>query len=473
MEGLMRHYQPCDFSTATWPWDAVGDSSGDFDQCGDLLSNTYGFVARPFPENNQIAGCGDVHFPPNMVQGDNREYIYHESRSVDSICPDWSMDGSATSTTLNCQNWGCSEYGYMIWWLQNFSGYNNTNRNRNGEYQPNWWAYLFDEKFAPTPTPIATATNTPTNTATTTQTPTHTTTASHTPTNTATASHTPTNTATASHTPTNTATASHTPTNTATATNTPTNTATASHTPTNTATATNTPTNTAIATQTPTPYHVFLSSIIKAKIQLRMLPNQHISTLPGDHINEAPFAPASSNNTHLTSNTFTAQEAIIKPVVFVINLTAYGVNGAPIDDVETLNNQMIAAAREATIYHGYLFNPYLQAIFLGQDGGSYAGTGCSTGTVPDNVHIHLLGIKTDVAPTSYRVDDPAAGGVWATPCNPVSNWLLYVDGSTPGEADIYFKPFRDAPDGTIYSVTIKYADGSVQTTTIIGSQVGP
>jgi hypothetical protein len=275
MEGLMRHYEPCDFSTATWPWDAVGDSSGDFDHCGDSLSNIYGFVARPFAENNQIAGCGDVHFPPNIIQGDNRDYIYHESRSVDSICPDWSMDGTAVSTTLNCQNWGCSEYGYMIWWLQNFPGYNNNNRDRDGGQMPNWWAYLFDGKYI----------------------------------------------------------------------------------------------------DTQSAYKIFLPSIIKPANQSQMVPSLYFSTTSQDNFNDEIFAPGLSNNPTIANKTFSSQEALVRPVVFVINLTAYEANGSPIDDVATLNSQMIAAAKEATIYHGYLFNPYLQATFLGQDGGNYAGTG--------------------------------------------------------------------------------------------------
>ena len=116
---------------------------------------------------------------------------------------------------------------------------------------------------------------------------------------------------------------------------------------------------------------------------------------------------------------------------------------------------------------------FFSATFLGQDGESYAGQGCTTGTVPDNVHIHLDGLKTDAQPVSYRVDDYAAGGVWATPCNPVSNWLLYVIVPHSNQADLYFKPFRDAPDGTIYTVVVQYNDGTSQTTTVVGTRIKP
>jgi hypothetical protein len=115
----------------------------------------------------------------------------------------------------------------------------------------------------------------------------------------------------------------------------------------------------------------------------------------------------------------------------------------------------------------------LLGTFLGQDGQSYAGQRCSTGTVPDNVHIQLNGLKSSTQVISYRVDDFAGGGVWATPCDPVSNWLLYVKSSSSGQADLYFKPFRDAPDGTIYTIWVQYSDGTGQTIEVIGMHVIP
>jgi hypothetical protein len=115
----------------------------------------------------------------------------------------------------------------------------------------------------------------------------------------------------------------------------------------------------------------------------------------------------------------------------------------------------------------------LVGTFLGQDGRSYAGQRCSAGTVPDNVHFRLDGLKAGVQPTSYRVDDFLGGGVWATPCDPVSNWLLYVTSSSSDQADLYFKPFRDAPDGTTYTVSVQYSDGTSQTIEVVGTHVTP
>lgn len=397
IEGLMRHHQPCDFSTANWPWDAVADTSGDFANCGTLLSDTYGFVARPFPGNSHVAGCGDVHFPPNISQEDNQEYTYNELATADSICPDWSMDGTAAVTELNCQIWGCTEYGYQIWWMQNLPGLNNTNRTRLGEYQPNWWDYLFDGSYVPTPTPTFTPT----------------------------------------------------------------------------ATATLTPTPTVTPTLTPTPDSDelnFLPFVISPPQNGTGLTNVSLATQPEiERLAKSPL----EQNLIIESLTATAAEAVVKPVVFVIDLTAYAVNGAPLDDVAVLNANLITGLKEATIYHGYLLNPYLQASFLGQDGASFAGIGCAAGTASDNAHIQLSGLKSDVQPVSYRLDDVAGGGVWASPCDPVSNWLLYVESTTPDTAEIYFKPFRDAPDGTIYTITVTYDDGSVQSTSVVGSQIAP
>ncbi len=99
------------------------------------------------------------------------------------------------------------------------------------------------------------------------------------------------------------------------------------------------------------------------------------------------------------------------------------------------------------------------ATFKGQDGGSFAGRQCSSGTAADNVHIHLAGLRADDQPISYRVEDFIGGGLWATPCDPVSNWFIYAELVANGETNIYFKPFRDAPDGTEYKITVGYQDG--------------
>ena len=113
----------------------------------------------------------------------------------------------------------------------------------------------------------------------------------------------------------------------------------------------------------------------------------------------------------------------------------------------------------------------LRATFIGQDGGSYAGRLCSSGMTNDNIHIRLSGLRTNIKPISFRVDDFSKGGVWSTPCDPVSNWFLYVNQAFSGTADLYLKPFRDAPAGTEYKITVVYSNGETDITLVRGSQV--
>ena len=245
LEGFFMTYFPCDFYTETWPW------RGAPAHCAGLVSDQYGFVARPFAGNDHIGGCGDAHHPPNIL--DEREYIYDDLTIVQTICPDWSQDGSAQVTTLDCLAWGCTHWGYHMWWMQNIPGLDNTNRDRNGSLHPNWWSYIFGAPYTPTPTVTPTHTPTPTSTSTPTTTPTSTPTATPTTTRTTTPTMTVTSTPTPTETPTGIPSPTETKTPTMTPTRTPTPSETATMTPTETSTATNTPTNTLTTTPTSTP----------------------------------------------------------------------------------------------------------------------------------------------------------------------------------------------------------------------------
>jgi len=135
LEGFFMHYFPCDFYTETWPW------TGWPSQCVGIVSDRYGFVARPFSGNNYVGVCGDAHCPPNILDG--HEYDYSNPTIVQSICEDWQWNETATVKSFSCEEWGCSHTGYHVWWMQNLPGLNNTNSDRNGNPQPNWWAYIF------------------------------------------------------------------------------------------------------------------------------------------------------------------------------------------------------------------------------------------------------------------------------------------------------------------------------------------
>jgi hypothetical protein len=469
MEAAFMNYIPCDFSTGTWPW--VGNPHWT-DECNGPLSDRYGFVARPFAGNTMVAGCGDIHHPPNITNDD--EYIYWRSDYQQSICQDWSRDSSAQVTTLNCETWSCTQAGYMLWWMQNIPGYQNTNRTDNGALQPNWWPYLFGElPVAPPPTNTSTKTATPTQTHTNTATSTATTTS--TPSTTIMPSHT------ASSTPSATTTPSFTPSTTATPTASegPTSTPTASRTSIPSPTSPGEPTTTPLITVTPTTpsdeYRLFQPLITKPGLILPANnPVQYHATGPS-HVDYRSHYESVAASSKIISDkalfTNADQPAVTKRTVYVIHYPGYG--GTPLDTIATLNAQLIQQLKRASIYHGYRYETRPQAVFLGQDGGNYAGQGCSPGTVADNIHIRASGLRTDMQPINYRVTEPAGGGVWANPCNPLNNWLVHPVTNNPGQVDLYFKPFRDAPDGTVYSVQLGYSDGETIQFTVIGSRVFP
>ncbi|NUM46034.1 MAG: hypothetical protein HUU38_15110 [Anaerolineales bacterium] len=141
MEGAFMNWRPCDFYTESWPW--IGWPSF----CSGLVSDQFGYVARPFTGNNNIGVCGDIHHPPNIP--DNREYIYNDPFITQSICEDWQWDGSATAQSFDCSIWGCEQRGFMIWWMQNIPGYGNNTKDRYGNIMPNWWDYLFLDQSPP------------------------------------------------------------------------------------------------------------------------------------------------------------------------------------------------------------------------------------------------------------------------------------------------------------------------------------
>jgi regulation of enolase protein 1 (concanavalin A-like superfamily) len=135
MEGAFMTHRPCDFYTNSWPW------TGWPSRCAGLVSDIYGFVARPFSGNGFVAVCGDAHHPPNILNAS--EYVYDDPTTVTSICKDWQWGGSATRSSFNCTEWGCTHAGFHIWWMQNLPGYGNNNHDRYGNLMPDWWEILF------------------------------------------------------------------------------------------------------------------------------------------------------------------------------------------------------------------------------------------------------------------------------------------------------------------------------------------
>ncbi|MHC1741290.1 MAG: DUF1349 domain-containing protein [Anaerolineaceae bacterium] len=135
IEGAIMTNLPCNFYTETWPW------TGWPYQCSGVVSDRYGYVARPFAGNDFVAVCGDAHHPPNIL--DSREYVYDDPTFVNSTCEDWQMDGSGQIKNFNCEEWGCTHWGYHIWWMQNLPGIKNDDHDQEGNLMPNWWQNLF------------------------------------------------------------------------------------------------------------------------------------------------------------------------------------------------------------------------------------------------------------------------------------------------------------------------------------------
>jgi len=258
--------------------------------------------------------------------------------------------------------------------------------------------------------------------------------------------------------------------------------------PTPSSTATPAPTDTPTATSTPTAspppppdpeYALYLPALLRSNSAgqpaASTLAQQAALSMSLTYATEARDAPAArprraaAASVGLISPRAVAEDdAVTMRTVYVIYYPGYG--GAPRADITLLTAELIGLLKEATIYHGYEV-PGPQGVFIGQDGGSFAGQGCSSGTVPDNIHIRLPGLRTDITVASYQVDDAAGGGRWATPCNPVSNWLVVAQDTAPGQVELYFKPFRNAPAGTIYAVYLRYQDGTSEQISVVGGEV--
>lgn len=397
LEYHMSLNQPCDFSTKTWPWPRRGFPN--VSNCGDQVSDSYGFTARPFEGNSFVGGCGDVHYPPNVGgsynDGFGLGYDYGNETVVNSICLDWSQDGSGEASEINCENWGCSQKGYLIWWMQNFPGFENSNLDVNGLPHPNWWAYLFGGKYQgvePSPVPTPTVVS---------------------------------------------------------------------------------PTTTPIPSPN-TDQFAYLPNLQKPGGITQNgfeFPFNHAATMPRvDEINQPFRSSLYSEEAFFFNN---AQPPMFEPVAYVIHLKAYEANGAPLSPVEDQVNEIVEQLRLATTWHGHEYVVRLSATFLGQDGASYAGVDCTTGTVADNVHIRLEGVQTNSPISQITVRDPAGGGVWANPCVQGSNWQLHMEEGENGQMDLYFKPFRNAPEGTLYIITIQFEDGTIQEGSVEGTAVFP
>ncbi|HSW89585.1 MAG TPA: hypothetical protein VLH19_01805 [Patescibacteria group bacterium] len=87
--------------------------------------------------------CGNVHFPPNTTT----EYDYSSTASATTnFCQDWHPDGSGSTSTVTCSTWGCTQGGYLTWWMQNMPNTGNTLTYQSLKL-PSWWDFLYDMDY--------------------------------------------------------------------------------------------------------------------------------------------------------------------------------------------------------------------------------------------------------------------------------------------------------------------------------------
>ena len=92
-------------------------------------------IDTQFPDGAHI---GNIHFPPNGVS----DYDYSNRRYATTYADNWIRYPILLDQhrTVNCQEWGCTQLGYMRWWfnhLPRFTGVTDGVLN-------NWWHYAVD-----------------------------------------------------------------------------------------------------------------------------------------------------------------------------------------------------------------------------------------------------------------------------------------------------------------------------------------
>lgn len=117
-------------------WDGCpghpGTGPSDFDRysCADIDKT---------PSGINVAHVGNVHVPPNGVEG----YDYGNTRFVSDASKSWANYPFTTPTLTNenCSAWGCNQMGYQMWWLNHLPYKDGVTTNGNLK---NWWKYVID-----------------------------------------------------------------------------------------------------------------------------------------------------------------------------------------------------------------------------------------------------------------------------------------------------------------------------------------
>ncbi|HNT67347.1 MAG TPA: T9SS type A sorting domain-containing protein [bacterium] len=89
-----------------------------------------------------MANVGNIHFPPNGVS----DYDYSNRTTVKCYADNWLRYPYLFNIprVLNCEEWGCTQLGYLRWWYSHIPRYQGVT---DGVLN-NWWNYFYDYEGA-------------------------------------------------------------------------------------------------------------------------------------------------------------------------------------------------------------------------------------------------------------------------------------------------------------------------------------
>jgi hypothetical protein len=117
--------------------------------------------ANEFNKFSLINGhCGNIHYPPGSTIGAD-EYIYNKTSPVTTDCNGYNNypDGPFVPEQITCSAWGCTQAGYVSWWLSKVPSATGTSTSNDFKtIYNNWWKYYvnYDETAVPLPSPAGT-----------------------------------------------------------------------------------------------------------------------------------------------------------------------------------------------------------------------------------------------------------------------------------------------------------------------------
>lgn len=94
------------------------------------------FTGKKFGVGEGTWVCGNAHFPPNTDQ----DYHYSNTTIIQTTCTTWNPDKfrATENTNISCNDWGCTDTGYYVWWMKQIPNKNNTATFKNRPLT-NWW----------------------------------------------------------------------------------------------------------------------------------------------------------------------------------------------------------------------------------------------------------------------------------------------------------------------------------------------